>query len=93
MALVTREGFARSRENALNTVEARFAYPVFVKPAGTGSSVGVAKAKDRAALEAAIEAALKYDRKVLVEEFISGQEVEGCRTRQRQSVRLHLRRN
>ena len=54
----------------------RFAYPVFVKPAGTGSSVGVAKAKDRAALEAAIEAALKYDRKVLVEEFISGQEVE-----------------
>ena len=74
--LVTREGFARSRENALNTVEARFAYPVFVKPAGTGSSVGVAKAKDRAALEAAIEAALKYDRKVLVEEFIRGQEVE-----------------
>ncbi len=62
--LVTREGFARSREAALSAVEARFAYPVFVKPAGTGSSVGVAKAKDRAALETAIEAALKYDRKV-----------------------------
>ena len=60
----------------LDAVEAKFPYPVFVKPAGTGSSVGVAKAKDRAALEAAIEAALKYDRKVLVEEFISGQEVE-----------------
>ena len=74
--LVTREGFARSRENALSAVEARFAYPVFVKPAGTGSSVGVAKAKDRAELETAIEAALKYDRKVLVEEFIRGQEVE-----------------
>ena len=74
--LVTREGFARSREAALSAVEARFAYPVFVKPAGTGSSVGVAKAKDRAALETAIEAALKYDRKVLVEEFIRGQEVE-----------------
>ena len=74
--LVTREGFARSREAALSAVEARFAYPVFVKPAGTGSSVGVAKAKDRAALETAIEAALKYDRKVLVEEFICGQEVE-----------------
>ena len=57
--LVTREGFARSREAALSAVEARFAYPVFVKPAGTGSSVGVAKAKDRAALETAIEAALK----------------------------------
>ena len=74
--LVTREGFARSREAALSAVEARFAYPVFVKPAGTGSSVGVAKAKDRAELETAIEAALKYDRKVLVEEFIRGQEVE-----------------
>ena len=74
--LVTREGFARSQEAALSAVEARFAYPVFVKPAGTGSSVGVAKAKDRAELETAIEAALKYDRKVLVEEFIRGQEVE-----------------
>ena len=74
--LVTREGFARSQEAALSAVEARFAYPGFVKPAGTGSSVGVAKAKDRAALETAIEAALKYDRKVLVEEFICGQEVE-----------------
>ena len=60
----------------LSAIEARFAYPVFVKPAGTGSSVGVAKAKDRAALETAVEAALKYDRKVLVEEFILGQEVE-----------------
>mgnify|MGYP000587446699 FL=1 len=74
--LVTREGFARSRAAVLDAVEAKFPYPVFVKPAGTGSSVGVAKAKDRSALEAAIEAALKYDRKVLVEEFIRGQEVE-----------------
>ena len=74
--LVTREGFARSREGALEAIEARFAYPVFVKPAGTGSSVGVSKAADRAALETAIETALKYDRKVLVEEFISGQEIE-----------------
>ena len=60
----------------MNEVEKKFAYPVFVKPAGTGSSVGVAKAQGREALEAAIEAALKYDRKVLVEEFIRGQEVE-----------------
>ena len=60
----------------MDEIEAAFTYPVFVKPAGTGSSVGVAKAKDRAELETAIEAALKYDRKVLVEEFIRGQEVE-----------------
>ena len=74
--LVTREGFARSHAAVLDAVEAKFPYPVFVKPAGTGSSVGVAKAQGREALEAAIEAALKYDRKVLVEEFIRGQEVE-----------------
>lgn len=74
--LVTREGFARAQEAVLSGIEARFPYPVFVKPAGTGSSVGVAKAADRAALQAAIEAALQYDAKVLVEEFIRGQEVE-----------------
>ena len=72
--LVTREGFARSQEAALSAVEARFAYPV--KPAGTGSSVGVSKARDREGLEHALTAALKYDCKVLVEEFIRGQEVE-----------------
>ena len=57
-------------------MEAHFAYPVFVKPAGTGSSVGVSKAKDRAALQAALVEALRFDRKVLVEEFIDGHEVE-----------------
>ena len=61
---------------SLDAVEARFSYPVFVKPAGTGSSVGVSKAADRAALEAALLEAGKFDEKILVEEFISGIEVE-----------------
>lgn len=74
--LVTRDGFSRDRAATLTRIEDAFAYPVFVKPAGTGSSVGVSKAKDRAALDQAIEAALKYDKKVLVEEYICGQEVE-----------------
>ena len=47
--LVTREGFARSRAAVLDAVEAKFPYPVFVKPAGTGSPVGVAKAQGREA--------------------------------------------
>ena len=74
--LVTRTRFARNAESIMNEVENKFPYPVFVKPAGTGSSVGVSKAKDRAELEEAIVEALKYDAKVLVEEFISGREVE-----------------
>ena len=63
-------------EHMLDLVEKRFAYPVFVKPAGTGSSVGVSKAADRAALEKAIRSAAVYDDKVLVEEFIHGREIE-----------------
>lgn len=51
-------------------------YPMFVKPANTGSSVGVGKAKDADSLRAALDDAFRYDRKVLVEETIVGAEVE-----------------
>ncbi len=74
--LVTRNNYSHGADAVCDTVEAKFAYPVFVKPAGTGSSVGVSKAKNREQLEQALETALAYDRKVLVEEFIDGQEVE-----------------
>lgn len=57
-------------------VEERFHYPVFVKPAGTGSSVGVSKAMDRSQLQHAILKAAQFDSKILVEEFIHGREVE-----------------
>ena len=49
---------------------------MFVKPAGTGSSVGVSKAADREALVKALHDAAKFDDKVLVEEFIDGREIE-----------------
>lgn len=74
--LVTRLQLRTDPEAALDRVERRFTYPVFVKPAGTGSSVGVSKARSRAALLAALENAVRFDRKVLVEEFICGREVE-----------------
>ena len=57
-------------------VMARFPLPVFVKPANLGSSVGISKAKDRSSLEAALHDAARYDRKVIVERAIAGQEVE-----------------
>jgi D-alanine-D-alanine ligase len=57
-------------------LESRFGYPMFVKPANLGSSVGISKAKDRAALEIAIPEAALYDRKVIVERAIVGQEIE-----------------
>jgi D-alanine-D-alanine ligase len=70
--------FATQFRGALDAgaIEARFGYPVFVKPANLGSSVGVAKAKDRAQLEAALEAAAAYDAKVIIERAVTGREFE-----------------
>ena len=70
-------GDLRDRMDAiLDKLENKFDYPMFVKPAGTGSSVGVSKAQDRKALEKALLHAGTYDEKILVEEFIHGREVE-----------------
>ena len=74
--LVRRGELTNHMENTLTALENRFAYPMFVKPAGTGSSVGVSKAADRDALRKALEFAAKYDDKILVEEFIHGREIE-----------------
>jgi D-alanine-D-alanine ligase len=57
-------------------LESRFGYPMFVKPANLGSSVGISKAKNRAGLDAAIADAAQYDTKVIVERTIVGQEIE-----------------
>ncbi len=54
----------------------RLSFPVFVKPANLGSSVGISKAHDAAELEAAFALAAQYDRKVIVERAIVGRELE-----------------
>ena len=61
---------------ACNGTPNPFGYPVFVKPANLGSSVGISKASDEQQLHAAIELARQYDRKVLVERAVIGQEIE-----------------
>jgi D-alanine-D-alanine ligase len=53
-----------------------FGFPVFVKPARLGSSVGISKAHDEAELEEAVALAFRHDEKILVEEFLEGIEVE-----------------
>jgi D-alanine-D-alanine ligase len=58
------------------TLEQDFGYPVYVKPANMGSSVGVVKVSQPADLEAAVETALQYDIKVVLEENIVGREIE-----------------
>ena len=51
-------------------------YPMFVKPANLGSSVGISKARNRAELEQALETAAQYDSKILIERGIIGREFE-----------------
>lgn len=63
-------------EESMNEIETKLGYPCFVKPATTGSSVGVGKAHDRQELKDAILYAAKFARKILVEENIDGREVE-----------------
>src|SRR5207302_204048 len=53
-----------------------FDYPAFVKPARLGSSVGITKAHDEDELRTGVQLAFEHDEKVLVEEFVSGVEVE-----------------
>ena len=59
-------------DQIVDRIEQQFSYPVFVKPAGTGSSVGVSKVSDRQQLMTALCAAAEFDEKILVEEFICG---------------------
>jgi D-alanine-D-alanine ligase len=69
---VTRNVVIRTGEPAENP----FGYPVFVKPARLGSSVGITKARSPEELRAGVELAFRHDEKVLIEEFVAGVEVE-----------------
>ena len=63
-------------DEVINRAEIKLGYPCFVKPASTGSSVGVGKAKNREELKSALTNAVKFGRKILIEEHIYGHEVE-----------------
>jgi D-alanine-D-alanine ligase len=60
----------------LEEIESKLGYPCFVKPANLGSSVGISKAHNQEELEQAINLAGEYDRKIVVEAFIEGREIE-----------------
>ena len=63
-------------EGVCEGVEKKLGWPVFVKPANAGSSVGISKVNSREELKKAIDLALVNDRKVVFEAFVDGQEVE-----------------
>ena len=68
--------YSKEKESTLTKAEEYLGYPIFVKPANAGSSVGVSKATDKQSLDEAIIKAFKEDSKLVLEEGISGAEVE-----------------
>ncbi len=65
-----RDGFARKSADILRKIEKNLAYPLFVKPAHLGSSIGISRATNTTELQNAIEVACHYDNKVVIEEEI-----------------------
>lgn len=71
-----RRDWERDRAGTMRRVAEELGFPVFVKPANLGSSVGISRAGDVAELERAIESAARYDRKIIVEEGLDVREIE-----------------
>jgi D-alanine-D-alanine ligase len=69
---VLRSQFEHEPKKTQKRVESKLRYPVFVKPANLGSSVGISKAHDRKELGPAIAEAAKFDRKIVIEEGVGG---------------------
>lgn len=72
----TRYEYSKDPEACRKSAAEKLGFPIFVKPANAGSSVGISKARDDNELEKGIEKAFREDRKVVLEEFIDGHEVE-----------------
>ena len=73
---ILRADWEKSRAKVQRAVEQRFRYPLFVKPATLGSSVGMSKVHDREGLPAALDLAAEFAQKILVERAIQGREIE-----------------
>jgi len=74
--LVRREELRADAQAAAERAERALGFPVFVKPANLGSSVGITKVKERKQLVPALREAARYDRKLLVERAIDAREIE-----------------
>jgi len=69
---ILRSDWEASPRKAISQIETSLQYPLFVKPANLGSSVGISKAHDRRELGPALDLAAKYDRKLVVEQGVGG---------------------
>lgn len=65
-----RKDYDKNKDRVVAEIESKIGYPMFVKPANLGSSIGISKARDREGLINAIEVAIRFDRKVIVEQGV-----------------------
>ncbi len=72
---ILRSEWEKSPRKAIALIEKSLKYPLFVKPANLGSSVGISKAHDRKELGPALDEAAKYDRKLVVEQGVGGKKL------------------
>jgi D-alanine-D-alanine ligase len=73
---VLRSQWEQRQSEVADRIERELGYPCFVKPANMGSSVGISKAKNRDELVEAMNLASKFDRRLIVEEFVKARELE-----------------
>ncbi|NLN15360.1 MAG: D-alanine--D-alanine ligase [Tissierellia bacterium] len=73
-----RSSWKNNREQVIKEIEGKLKYPVFVKPANLGSSIGINIAKDQEALIEAMDVAVSYDRKVIVEQAVESPREINC---------------
>lgn len=73
-----RSDWKDNNEAIVNNIENKLKYPVFVKPANLGSSIGINIAKDREGLIKAIEIAVNYDRKIIIEQAVQNPREINC---------------
>jgi D-alanine-D-alanine ligase len=71
MQFADKAGYAMRPSGFLQAIESKLNFPLFVKPAHLGSSIGISRVQNRKELENALEVAFHYDEKVLVEEEVS----------------------
>jgi D-alanine-D-alanine ligase len=69
---ILRSAWADEPKRVRKLIESKLKYPVFVKPANLGSSVGISKAHDHKELGPAMDEAAKFDRKIVIEEGVGG---------------------
>lgn len=74
--VVTEYSYNNTKDEMIDLIEKKLGYDLFIKPSNSGSSVGITKAHNREELISGLEEALKYDRKILVEEALNVREIE-----------------